>query len=92
MYTTVEIGGMSLVTLFSLAAVATAVIFVVYAAEWGENTTTNMNTVAAGATGNAARDQQNRLAKAEYAYYATVILILMVITGMHGFVIARELL
>ena len=87
MYTNVEIGGMSLVTVFSLAAVATTVLFVVYASEWAENDTQNMAATTGGAT-----DQQNRLAMAEYAYYATVILMLMIITGMHGFVIARELL
>jgi len=87
MYTNVEIGGMSLVTVFSLAAVATTVLFVIYASEWAEHEDQNM-----AATSSGSRDQQNRLAKAEYAYYATVILMLMIITGMHGFVIARELL
>ena len=91
MYTSIEIGGISLVSVFSLAAVATAILFVIYAVDWSEHVDINMNTVT-GARANDARDQQNRLAKAEYSFYATVILILMVITGMHGFAIARELL
>ena len=82
-----EIGGISLVTVFSLALVATIVLFIYYAVRWAENDSVGMED-----PGTDGINQQNRKTRAEYAYYAGVIVLLFIITGMHSFVIAKELL
>ena len=81
------LGSGSLGVLFGLAAVAAMVIFIVYAAEWasdeGSGTPTFTDTNA---------DHANDYIRAEFAYYAFVIAALSLLTGMHGYVVAREML
>ena len=81
-------GTLSLVTIFSLLSIAAAVLFIIYAAEWNNNGT-KIN----GSTGNYQNeDVYNDQVKTEFSYYAAVIVLLFVISGMHGFAIMRELL
>ena len=70
-----QIGGLSLVTLFSLASLASIGLFLYYVSEWTEN-------------GNDIADS----IRAEFSYYGAVIGLLMILTGMHGFVIITDLL
>ena len=70
-----QIGGLSLVTIFSLASVAAVGLFLYYVSEWSEN-------------GNDIADA----IKAEFSYYGAVVGLLMILTGMHGFVIMSDLL
>lgn len=87
MMTGLRIGGVSLATLFGLATLVSLVFFLVYATEWSDSQKDNM--AATDASGTA---QQNKKTKTEFAYYAAVIGLLFLLTGMHSFVIARELL
>lgn len=77
------IGGISLATIFSLAFVATLVLFLMYVADWAEHDSeSSINS----------REQRNRLHKAQFSYWAGVIILLFLLTGMHSFVIAKQLL
>ena len=81
-------GTLSLVTIFSLLSIAAAVLFIIYAAEWNNNGT-KIN----DSNGNYQNeDVYNDQVKTEFSYYAAVIVLLFVISGMHGFAIMRELL
>ena len=80
-------GTLSFVTLFSLLSIAAAVLFIVYAVEWNDH----------GTKINSSGDYQNEdvctdQVKTEFSYYAAVIVLLFVISGMHGFAIMKELL
>ena len=80
-----SIGTLSLTTLFGLVALATTVLYVVYAAEW-ESDQKNATT--------ATQDEEvyrNEI-RTEFSYYATVIVLLMVLASMHGYAMTRELL
>ena len=70
-----QIGGLSLVTIFGLASVAAIGLFLYYTSEWSEN-------------GNDIADS----IRAELSYDGAVIALLMILTGMHGFVIINDLL
>jgi uncharacterized membrane protein len=87
MMTGLRIGGISLATIFGLATLVALVFFIVYASEWSDSQSDNM----AGTTP-ASTAQQNKKTRTEFAYYAAVIGLLFLLTGMHSFVIARELL
>ncbi len=70
-----QIGGLSLVTIFGIASFAAIALFMYYSSEWNE-------------TGNDLAD----VIRAELSYDGAVIALLMIITGMHGFVIINDLL
>ena len=70
-----QIGGLSLVTIFGLASLAAAALFLYYTSQWQEN-------------GNDVADA----IRSEFSYQAAVIGLLMIISGMHGFVIINDLL
>ena len=70
-----QIGGLSLVTIFGIASFAAIALFMCYSSEWNE-------------TGNDLAD----VIRAELSYDGAVIALLMIITGMHGFVIINDLL
>ena len=76
------IGTLSLVTLFALAAIASIVIFIVYAAEWESHDISS---------GEIQKNYEDRV-RAEFGYYAAVISLLCILAGMHGFALIRELL
>lgn len=77
-------GTLSLVGLFSLTAIAAAVLFIVYAAEWQHSDKY---------TGTAeTEDAYEKRTRTEISYYAAVIVLLFVISGMHGFALVKELL
>ena len=80
-------GTLSFVTLFSLLGVAAAVLFIVYAAEWNDHGT-KINGTGSYSNEDVYADQ----VKTEFSYYAAVIVLLFVISGMHGFAIMKELL
>ena len=77
------IGGVSLATIFSIAFVATLVLFLIYVADWAENDSAETFSDS---------EQSNRYYKAQISYWAGVIILLFLLTGMHSFVIAKELL
>jgi uncharacterized membrane protein len=79
------IGTLSLVTVFALVSIASIVIFIYYSSQWAEES----NKISSGVESNTAYTQRIRT---EYAYYATVILLLFILSGMHGFGLIRELL
>ena len=79
---------MPLGAVIALASVAGAVIFAVYASDWGENNV-NMRVGGVTAPGNAARDQLNRKAQTELAYYATVIALLLLLAFFHGYQLTK---
>ena len=81
-------GTLSFVTLFSLLGIAAAVLFIVYAAEWNYHE----NKITAGTSSYAAEEVYADQVKTEFSYYAAVIVLLFVISGMHGFAIMKELL
>ena len=70
-----QIGGLSLVTIFGIASLAAIGLFLYYTSQWNE-------------TGNDLAD----VIRAELSYDGAVIALLMMITGMHGFVIINDLL
>ena len=70
-----QIGGLSLVTIFGLASIASVGLFLYYVNEWSENGYDIADSI-----------------KAEFSYYGTVIGLLMILTGFHGFVIMSDLL
>lgn len=70
-----QIGGLSLVTIFGMASLAAIALFLYYTSQWNE-------------TGNDLAD----VIRAELSYDGAVIALLMIITGMHGFVIINDLL
>jgi len=72
----------------ALASVAGAVIFVVYAAEWGEKNGINMMVT----TGNDSRDKQNLKARTQLSYYATVIALLLLLVFFHGYQLTKMIL
>ena len=76
-----QYGSGSLAVLFGLLAIATMVIFVVYAAEWHNNKEQDTYTE---------REQGNHYVQVTYAYQAFVIIALSLFAGMHGYVIMRE--
>ena len=76
-------GTLSFVTIFALLAVATTVLFIVYAAEWNSHDTSSGE--------NSLQIYEDRF-QTQYSYYATVILLLFILSGMHGFALMRELL
>ena len=76
----------------ALASVAGAVIFVVYASEWGEQDDVNMMNTAAGTAGNDSRDKQNLKARSQLSYYATVIALLMLLVFFHGYQLTKMVL
>lgn len=71
---------LSLTTLFSLVALASIILFIVYAVEWHNHIgdTPDTNTV----TGESDRQYRERV-RTEYAYYASVISLLFVLMSMH---------
>jgi len=77
------VGTLSFVTLLSLAAIAAIVIFIVYAAEW------NSHNLSSGENTPAIYEDRVR---AQFGYYASVIALLSILSGMHGFALIRELL
>ncbi len=86
MMTPLHTGTLSLVTIFSLLGIASAVLFIIFAIEWNEH---NPKIT----TGNYSRGEiyENQI-KTEFSYYAAVIVLLFVISGMHGFALMKELL
>jgi hypothetical protein len=70
-----QVGGLSLMTIFSVAAIASTIIFLYYVSEWSENGYGTADSI-----------------RAEFSYYRTVVALLMILTGMHGFVIINDLL
>jgi len=62
--------------LFGAAAVAATIVFIVYTAEWADNS--------ANATFSN-RDETNRYVRAQYGYQATVIALLMLIVFFNGY-------
>ena len=79
-------GTLSLVTISSLAAIAATVVFIIYAIKWAEDEP-KLN-----GTGNYIVEVYENQTKAEFSYYAAVIVLLFVISGMHGFALMKELL
>jgi hypothetical protein len=67
--------------IFALAAIASFVTFLVYAVEWSDNTSVNMNL----GTNNLSRAQQNRKTKVEYSYQATVLSLLVLLVFFNGY-------
>jgi Ca2+/Na+ antiporter len=80
-----SIGTLSLTTLFGLLALATTVLYIVYAAEW-ENDQKNETTPSTN------EEVYKNKVRTEFSYYATVIVLLMVLASMHGYAMTRELL
>jgi len=76
------VGTLSLVTLLSLASLAAIVIFIVYAAEWDSHNLSNGESTSA--------IYEDRV-RTQFAYYASVIALLSILAGMHGFALIREL-
>tara|TARA_R110001592_G_scaffold74261_3_gene225989 strand:+ start:1013 stop:1303 length:291 start_codon:yes stop_codon:yes gene_type:complete len=76
----------------ALASVAGAVIFVVYAAEWGEKNDINMVVRTADTAGNDSRDKQNLKARTQLSYYATVIALLLLLVFFHGYQLTKMVL
>ena len=87
MMTGLRIGGISLGTLFGIATIAALVFFMINVSEWSDSQKDNMAGTGADATA-----QRNKKTRAEFSYYAAVIGLLFLLTGMHSFVITRELL
>jgi len=79
------IGTLSLVTIFSLVSIAAIVMFIYYSAEWNNVG----NKISSGVEQNSAYVERTR---AEYSYYASVISLLFIVAGMHGFGLIKELL
>ena len=77
-------GAGSIGTLFALLAIASLVIFIVYASEWANNDDT--------ITFDNDKEQTNRYIQAEFAYEAFVIAALTVLAGMHSYIIVREVM
>ena len=80
-------GTLSLVTISSLAAIAATVVFIIYAIKWSEDEPK----LTGSGSYNSAEVYENQT-KAEFSYYAAVIVLLFVISGMHGFALMKELL
>lgn len=79
------IGTLSLTTIFSLLSIATIVLFLYYGIEWaGVKTKTN--------SGAETKEAYHERIKTEFSYYATVILLLIVLASMHGYGLIKELL
>lgn len=72
--------------LLALAAVAAAILFIVYAVEWHDHIgdTPNTNTV----TGESDRQYRERV-RTEYSYYATVISLLCILVFFNGYHLTR---
>lgn len=70
-----QVGGLSLATLFSLASLTAVGFFLYYVSEWSEHGQSPLDGI-----------------KAELSYQGAVIGLLMILTGMHGFVIINDLL
>lgn len=79
-------------TVIALASIAGAVIFIVYAADWGEKDDINMNNNTTGTAGNDSRDKQNLKARVQLSYYATVIALLMLLVFFHGYQLTKMVL
>ena len=77
------VGTLSLSGLFALAAVAAIVVFIVYAAEW------NSNDTSAGESSVGIYEDRVRT---QFSYYASVISLLILLAGLHGYALIRELL
>ena len=72
----VHVGALSFVTIFSITALVTTAFFIYYANEW--NNTEDI-------------DKDDNFTKAEISYQATVVLLVMILSGMHGFVVLYDL-
>lgn len=77
------VGTLSLSGIFAMLAIASIVIFIVYAAEWNSHdTSSGENTV----------DIYEDRVRTQFGYYASVISLLVILAGLHGFALVRELL
>jgi len=77
------IGTLSLSGIFALLAIASIVIFIVYAAEWNSRDTSSGET--------SAEIYEDRV-RTQFGYYASVISLLIILAGLHGYALVRELL
>jgi len=77
------VGTLSLSGLFALAAIAAIVVFIVYAAEWNSHDTSAGESTAA--------IYEDRV-RTQFSYYASVISLLILLAGLHGYALIRELL
>lgn len=76
---------LTLTSLFALISIATAVIFIVYAAEWQSD----QNGLA---TASQIEEVYRNKVRTEFSYYASVIALLFILASMHGYALMRELL
>lgn len=76
---------LTLTSLFALISIATAVIFIVYAAEWQSD----QNGLA---TASQNEEVYRNKVRTELSYYASVIALLFILASMHGYALMRELL
>jgi hypothetical protein len=76
------VGTLSLSGLFALAAIAAIVVFIVYAAEWNSHDTS---------TGESSVGIYEDRVRTQFSYYASVISLLILLAGLHGYALIREL-
>jgi hypothetical protein len=77
------VGTLSLSGIFAMLAIASIVIFIVYAAEWNSHDTSSGE--------NNVNIYEDRV-RTQFGYYASVISLLVILAGLHGYALARELL
>ena len=76
------VGTLSLSGLFALAAIAAIVVFIVYAAEWNSHDTSG---------GESSVGIYEDRVRTQFSYYASVISLLILLAGLHGYALIREL-